>query len=70
LGFAYTLFEQLRAHLKKMPFERKNASNLLLKLIKVGALFLINTRRIRVLMSGAYPYNDEFSGLVRRMIPG
>lgn len=34
-GFAYTLFERLRAHLKKTPFEQMSASDLRLKLIKV-----------------------------------
>src|SRR5690554_7766876 len=43
-GFAYTLFERLRAHLKKTPFERMSASNLRLKLIKVGAVIIRNTR--------------------------
>lgn len=69
-GFAYTLFERLRAHLKKTPFERMSASNLRLKLIKVGAVIIRNTRRIRVLMSDAYPYKDELSDLVRRLVPG
>jgi hypothetical protein len=63
-GFAYTLFERLRAHLKKTPFERMSASNLRLKLIKGGAVIIRNTRRIRVMMSDAYPYKDEPSDLV------
>jgi len=40
-------------------FERMSASNLRLKLIKVGAVIIRNTRRIKVLMSDAYPYKDE-----------
>jgi hypothetical protein len=68
-GFAYTLFERLRSHLKKTPFERMSASNLRLKLIKVGAVIIRNTRRIRVLMSENYPYKDELSALVRRLVP-
>lgn len=42
-----------------------SASNLRLKLIKVGAVIIRNTRRIRVLMSDAYPYKDELSDLAR-----
>lgn len=57
-GFAYTLFE------------RMSANNLRLKLIKVGAVIIRNTRRIRVLMSDSYPYKDELTDLVRRLVPG
>jgi hypothetical protein len=46
-----------------------SASNLRLKLIKVGAVVIRNTRRIRVFMSDAYPYKDELSDLVRRLVP-
>ena len=69
-GFAYTLFERLRSHLRKTPFERMSASTLRLKLIKVGAVIIRNTRRVRVLMSDTYPYKDELSDLVRRLVPG
>lgn len=68
-GFAYTLFERLRTHLKKTPFERMSASTLRLKLIKVGAVIIRNTRRIRVLMSESYPYKDELQALVKRLVP-
>jgi len=54
-GFAYTLFERLRVHLKNTPFERMSAGTLRLKLIKVGAVIIRNTRRIWVLMSDSYP---------------
>lgn len=64
------MFERLRTYLRKTPFERMSASSLRLKLIKVGALILRNARRIRVLMSDAYPCKDELSDLVRRLVPG
>jgi len=69
-GFAYILLERLRAHLKKTPFERMSAGNLRLKLIKVGAVIIRDTRRIRVLMSDSDPYKDELTGLVLRLVPG
>jgi len=47
-----------------------SASNLRLKLIKVGAVIICNTRRIRVLMRDSYPYKDELTDLVRRLAPG
>ncbi|WP_193063629.1 transposase, partial [Halomonas casei] len=68
-GFAYTLFERLRTYLKHTPFARMSPSNLRLKLIKVGAVILRNTRRIRVLMSDSYPYKTALSDLVRRLVP-
>ena len=68
-GFAYTLFERLRTYLKHTPFARMSPSNLRLKLIKVGAVIIRNTRRIRVLMSDSYPYKTALSDLVRRLVP-
>ena len=68
-GFAYTLFERLRTYLKKTSFARMSPSNLRLKLIKVGAVIIRNTCRIRVLMSESYPYKTALSNLVRRVIP-
>ncbi|MBQ0747940.1 MAG: transposase, partial [Marinobacter sp.] len=68
-GFAYTLFERLRVHLKNTPFERMSAGTLRLKLIKVGAVIIRNTRRIRVLMSDRYPYQKDLSALVQRLVP-
>ncbi|ROT93580.1 hypothetical protein EB809_20450, partial [Marinobacter sp. R17] len=40
------------------------------KLIKVGAVIIRNTRRVRVLMSDSYPYKDELADLARRLVPG
>ncbi|MGO1707885.1 MAG: transposase, partial [Oleiphilaceae bacterium] len=68
-GFAYTLFERLRVHLKNTPFERMSAGTLRLKLIKVGAVIIRNSRRIRVLMSDSYPYKNDLSALVQRLVP-
>ena len=68
-GFAYTLFERLRVHLKNTPFERMSAGTLRLKLIKVGAVIIRNTRRIRVLMSDSYPHKNDLSALVQRLVP-
>ena len=68
-GFAYTLLDRLRVHLKNTPFERMSAGTLRLKLIKVGAVIIRNTRRIRVLMSDSYPYKKDLSALVQRLVP-
>ena len=68
-GFAYVLFERLRDHLKQTPFERMSVHNLRLKLIKIGAVVIRNTRRVRVLISDAYPYRDQLTRLVQRLVP-
>lgn len=68
-GFAYTLLERLRDYLKNTRFERMSPCNLRLKLIKVGAVIIRNTRRIRVLMSDAYPCKEEFGMLIKRLVP-
>jgi len=56
-------------YLKKTSFARMSPSNLRLKLIKVGAVIIRNTCRIRVLMSDSYPYKTALSNLVRRLVP-
>ncbi|SEO10111.1 Transposase DDE domain group 1, partial [Marinobacter sp. DSM 26671] len=55
--------------LKNTPFERMSAGTLRLKLIKVGAVIIRNTRRIRVLMSDSYPHKNDLSALVQRLVP-
>jgi len=56
-------------HLKNTPFERMSAGTSRLKLIKVGAVVILNTRRIGVLMSDNYPYKKDLSALVKRLVP-
>jgi hypothetical protein len=41
-----------------------------LKLLKIGAVILRNTRRIRFLLSSAYPYQDLFFTVAARLVPG
>ena len=41
-----------------------------LKLFKIGAVVLRNTRRIRLLFASHYPYKDLFLTLVARLCPG
>jgi len=68
-GFAYTLFERLRRHLKNTAFKRMSIHNLRLKLIKVAAVVIRNTRRLRLMISENYPWKDELSQLVGRLVP-
>ncbi len=48
--------------------ERMSAGTLRLKLIKVDAVIIRNTRRIRVLMSDRYPYKKDLSALAQRLV--
>ena len=41
-----------------------------LKLLKIGAIILRNTRRIRFLLSSAFPCQNLFYAAARRMVPG
>ena len=68
-GFAYVFYERLRDRLTETPLARMTVHNLRLKLIKVGAVVLRNTRRIRLLVSEAYAYPDIFSALVAKLRP-
>lgn len=68
-SFAYTLFKRLRQHLKNTVFECMSVHSLRLKLIKVAAVVIRNTRRIRLMISEHYPWKDELSQLVGRLVP-
>lgn len=58
---AYVLLETIRrVGLKGTDFARAQVSTLRLKLLKIGTVIVRNTRRIRLLLSSAYPYQDIF----------
>ena len=46
---------------------RAQVTTIRLKLLKIGAVILRNTRRIRLLLSSAYPYQQLFSAVVARL---
>jgi hypothetical protein len=61
-SFAYILMERLRnLALAGTDFARLQASTLRVKLLKIGAVILRNTRRVRVLLSSAYPYQSIYA---------
>jgi hypothetical protein len=41
-----------------------------LKLLKIGAVILRNTRRVRFLLSSAYPHQRLFRTVAARLAPG
>lgn len=60
-GLAYTLIEAIRRlALKNTQLEKASCGTIRLKLLKIGAIVLKNTRRIQLLLSSAYPYQKMF----------
>ena len=62
---AYVLMERLRAlGLAGTELARAQVSTIRLKLLKIGAVVLRNTRRVRLLLSSSYPYQAIFRQVV------
>jgi len=60
-GLAYTLIETIRRlSLKNTDLEKASCGTIRLKIFKIGAIVLKNTRRIQLLLSSAYPYQKMF----------
>ena len=60
-GLAYTLIEAIRRlALKNTELEKASCGTIRLKLFKIGSIVLRNTRRIQLLLSSAYPYQEMF----------
>jgi hypothetical protein len=61
-SLAYVLVERLRSMaLEHTEMARAQASTIRVKLIKIGAVLLENTRRITLKMPSAYPYQATFA---------
>ena len=70
-SLAYTLLEAIRRlALKGTALAKVYVGTLRLKLLKIGAVILRNTRRIRLLMSSAYPDQRLFFQVAARLKPG
>jgi len=62
---AYVLMERLRAlGLAGTELARAQASTIRLKLLKIGAVVLRNTRKVRLLLSSSCPYQGIFAQVV------
>jgi len=67
-SLAYILTERLRAlALSGTEFARLQATTLRTKLLKVGAVIVRNTRRIRVMLSSAFPHQAIFLAAARAL---
>ena len=70
-SLAYMLLEAIRRlALQGTELERAQATTIRLKLLKIGVVILRNTRRIRFLLSSAYPHKDLFVHTVLHLAPG
>lgn len=67
-GLAYVLFEGLRRFaLEDTPLKKASPQRIRLTLLKIGAVVIRNTRRIRFMMSSACPHQHLFYQVATRL---
>jgi hypothetical protein len=70
-SIAYVLLETIRRrYLSGTELARCQVDTIRLKLLKIGAVIIRNTRRIRVLLSESYPYQNLFTRIAVQLAPG
>ena len=70
-SIAYVLLESIRRrYLCGTELARSQVDTIRLKLLKIGAVILRNTRRVRVLLSGSYPHQALFIRVASLLAPG
>ena len=70
-SLAYVLLEAIRRlGLQSTELARSQVDTIRLKLLKIGAVIIRNTRRIRVHLSSNYPYKDLFTNVASLLTPG
>ncbi len=70
-SLAYVLMETIRRlGLHGTELARAQVATIRLKLLKIGAVILRNTRRVRFLLSSAHPYQHLFWLVAARLKPG
>lgn len=68
---AYILISAIRrVALSATELARAQCGTIRLKLFKIGAVIIRNTRRIKFLFSSHYPYQDLFIQVVAKLCPG
>ena len=68
-SFAHVLLERLRTlGLAGTELARAQAGTIRLKLLKIGAVVLRNTRRIQMLLSSSHPYQRIFGQAAQALI--
>jgi len=67
-ALAYTLMQRLRAlALRATELERASAATIRVRLLKIGAAILRNTRRVRVMLASHHPLRDLFATAAMRL---
>ena len=70
-SFAYVLLERMRTLcLAGAELARAQAGTIRLKLLKIGAVILRNTRRIQLLLSSSHPYQRLFGAVAQALNSG
>jgi len=69
-ALAYTLMQRLRSlALKGSELERATAATIRVRLLKIGAAVVRNTRRVRVLLASHHPLRSVFLSAARALTP-
>ncbi len=67
---AYTLIQAIRRiTLTNTELAQATCATIRLKLFKIGAVIIRNTRRIRLLLSSQYPFQSLFQSVYQRLCP-
>ena len=67
-ALAYTLMQRLRAlALQATELERASAATIRVRLLKIGAAILRNTRRVRVMLASHHPLRELFATAATRL---
>ena len=67
-SYAYVLLETIRRlGLRGTELEKAQCSTIRLKLLKIGAVIIRNTRRVRFLMTTGYPYKSIFGKVLEAL---
>ncbi len=70
-SLAYSLMEALRRiGLAGTELARAQCGTIRLKLLKIGAVLVRNTRRVRFLLAASYPHQELFATVVARLASG
>lgn len=59
-----------RCALKSTEFAKAQCATIRLKLFKIGAVIIRNTRRVRFLLSSSYPYQAQFRQIAALLCSG
>jgi len=69
-SLAYVLIEHIRSTaLAGTVLEKAQVNTIRLRLFKIGAVIIRNTRRIRFLLSSCYPLQDLFHSVFAKLVP-